>query len=47
MGWVLLMVMAAGVVPICLDVHSGVREVLEHGVNGLIVRIAPTISFPP
>ena len=30
--------MAVGVVPICLDVRSGIREVLEHGVNGLIVN---------
>jgi glycosyltransferase involved in cell wall biosynthesis len=30
--------MAAGVVPICLDMRSGIREALEHGVNGLIVR---------
>jgi colanic acid/amylovoran biosynthesis glycosyltransferase len=30
--------MAAGVVPICLDVRSGIREALEHGVNGLIVK---------
>jgi glycosyltransferase involved in cell wall biosynthesis len=30
--------MATGVVPICLDTRSGVREVIEHGVNGLIVK---------
>ena len=34
----MLEAMAAGVVPICLDVRSGVREALEHGVNGLIVK---------
>jgi hypothetical protein len=30
--------MAAGVVPICLDTQSGIRETIEHGVNGLIVK---------
>jgi colanic acid/amylovoran biosynthesis glycosyltransferase len=30
--------MAAGVVPICLDMRSGIREAIEHGVNGLIVK---------
>jgi colanic acid/amylovoran biosynthesis glycosyltransferase len=30
--------MATGVVPICLDTRSGIREVIEHGVNGLIVK---------
>jgi colanic acid/amylovoran biosynthesis glycosyltransferase len=30
--------MATGVVPICLDTRSGVREAIEHGVNGLIVK---------
>lgn len=30
--------MAAGVVPICLDTRSGIREAIEHGVNGLIVK---------
>lgn len=30
--------MAAGVVPICLDTRSGIREAIEHGVNGLIVQ---------
>jgi colanic acid/amylovoran biosynthesis glycosyltransferase len=34
----MLEAMAAGVVPICLDVRSGIREALEHGVNGLIVK---------
>ena len=34
----MLEAMAAGVVPICLDVLSGVREAIEHGVNGLIVK---------
>jgi hypothetical protein len=30
--------MATGVVPICLDTRSGVREAVEHSVNGLIVK---------
>jgi glycosyltransferase involved in cell wall biosynthesis len=30
--------MATGVVPICLDARSGIREAIEHGVNGLIVK---------
>ena len=30
--------MAVGVVPICLDVRSGIREVVDHGVNGLVVK---------
>jgi hypothetical protein len=30
--------MAAGVVPICLEARSGIPEILEHGVNGLIVK---------
>ena len=30
--------MATGVVPICLDGRSGIREAIEHGVNGLIVK---------
>jgi glycosyltransferase involved in cell wall biosynthesis len=34
----LLEAMAAGVVPICLDIRSGIREALQHGVNGLIVK---------
>jgi colanic acid/amylovoran biosynthesis glycosyltransferase len=34
----MLEAMATGVVPICLDVRSGIREALEHGVNGLIVK---------
>jgi colanic acid/amylovoran biosynthesis glycosyltransferase len=34
----MLEAMAAGVVPICLDIRSGIREALEHGMNGLIVR---------
>src|SRR5262249_8457385 len=29
--------MAVGVVPICLDMRSGIREAVEHEVNGLIV----------
>jgi glycosyltransferase involved in cell wall biosynthesis len=35
---VLLEAMATGVVPICLDIRSGIREAIEHGVNGLIVK---------
>src|SRR5262249_62145869 len=34
----MLEAMAAGVVPICLDTRSGIREALEHGANGLIVK---------
>jgi colanic acid/amylovoran biosynthesis glycosyltransferase len=34
----MLEAMAAGVVPICLEMRSGIRETLEHGVNGLIVK---------
>jgi colanic acid/amylovoran biosynthesis glycosyltransferase len=34
----MLEAMATGVVPICLDMRSGVREAIEHGVNGLIVK---------
>jgi len=34
----MLEAMAAGVVPICLDIRSGIRDTLEHGVNGLIVK---------
>jgi glycosyltransferase involved in cell wall biosynthesis len=34
----MLEAMAVGVVPICLDMRSGIREALEHGVNGLIVN---------
>jgi len=34
----MLEAMATGVVPICLDTRSGVREAIEHGVNGLIVK---------
>jgi len=30
--------MATGVVPICLDTQSGIREAIEHGVNGFIVK---------
>ena len=30
--------MSAGVVPICLDIRSGIREAITDGVNGLIVR---------
>lgn len=30
--------MAAGVVPICLEVRSGVHELVQSGVNGLLVR---------
>jgi len=34
----MLEAMATGVVPICLDMRSGIREVVQHGVNGLIVK---------
>ena len=34
----LLEAMAAGVVPICLDMRSGIREVIQPSVNGLIVQ---------
>jgi colanic acid/amylovoran biosynthesis glycosyltransferase len=34
----MLEAMAAGVVPICLDIRSGVREAILPGVNGLIVQ---------
>ena len=34
----MLEAMATGVVPICLDTRSGIREAIEHGVNGLIVK---------
>jgi glycosyltransferase involved in cell wall biosynthesis len=34
----MLEAMAAGVVPICLDMRSGIRDVIQHGVNGLIVE---------
>jgi colanic acid/amylovoran biosynthesis glycosyltransferase len=30
--------MATGVVPVCLDMRSGIREAIEHGVNGFIVK---------
>jgi glycosyltransferase involved in cell wall biosynthesis len=34
----MLEAMATGVVPICLDMRSGTREALRHGINGLIVK---------
>ena len=34
----LLEAMAAGVVPICLDMRSGIREAIQPGFNGLIVK---------
>jgi colanic acid/amylovoran biosynthesis glycosyltransferase len=34
----MLEAMATGVVPICLDMRSGIREAVQHGVNGLIVK---------
>jgi glycosyltransferase involved in cell wall biosynthesis len=34
----MLEAMATGVVPICLDMRSGTREALQHGINGLIVK---------
>jgi glycosyltransferase involved in cell wall biosynthesis len=30
--------MATGLVPICLDTRSGIREAILHGINGLIVK---------
>jgi glycosyltransferase involved in cell wall biosynthesis len=30
--------MATGVVPVCLDTRSGIREAIDHRVNGLIVK---------
>lgn len=33
----LLEAMATGLVPVCLDMRSGIRDVLHHGENGLIV----------
>jgi glycosyltransferase involved in cell wall biosynthesis len=30
--------MAIGGVPICLESRSGIREAIEHGVNGLVVK---------
>lgn len=34
----LMEAMACGVVPICLDIRGGVRELIEDGVNGLLVN---------
>jgi colanic acid/amylovoran biosynthesis glycosyltransferase len=34
----MLEAMAAGVVPVCLDMRSGVREAIQPGFNGLIVK---------
>ena len=34
----MLEAMATGVVPICLDMRSGIQEAVQHGVNGLIVK---------
>jgi colanic acid/amylovoran biosynthesis glycosyltransferase len=34
----LIEAMACGVVPICLQIRSGVGELVEHGVTGLLVR---------
>src|SRR5262245_5998505 len=34
----MLEAMATGVVPICLDMRSGIREAIQHGANGLIVK---------
>ena len=34
----LMEAMACGVVPICLNEESGINEIIEHGVNGFIVK---------
>ena len=34
----MLEAMAAGVVPVCLDTRSGIRDAVQHGFNGLIVK---------
>jgi glycosyl transferase family 1 len=34
----MLEAMAAGVVPVCLDVRSGIRDAIQPGFNGLIVK---------
>src|SRR5205823_7198333 len=34
----MLEAMAAGVVPVCLDTRSGIRDAIQHGFNGLIVK---------
>jgi hypothetical protein len=34
----MLEAMAGGVVPICLDVRSGIRDAIQPGFNGLIVK---------
>ena len=34
----MLEAMSAGVVPICLDIRSGIREAIQSGFNGLIVK---------
>ena len=34
----LMEAMACGVVPVCLEESSGVNEIIEHGVNGFIVK---------
>lgn len=34
----MLEAMAAGVVPVCLDMRSGIREAIQPGFNGLIVK---------
>jgi glycosyltransferase involved in cell wall biosynthesis len=37
--------MACGVVPICLRMRSGVPELIEDGVTGLLSGIAKVISL--
>ena len=37
--------MATGLVPICLDTRSGIREAILHGINGLIVKDRSTDFF--
>jgi len=34
----LMEAMACGVIPVCLEESSGVNEIIEHGVNGFIVK---------
>ena len=38
MSIALMEAMACGVVPICLNEESGINEIIEHGVNGFIVK---------
>ena len=38
MSIALMEAMACGVVPVCLNEESGINEIIEHGVNGFIVK---------